>query len=444
MEEKKGNFIGLVPFLIFITIYLGTGIVLELQKVESAFYQMPATVALTVGIMVAFAIFKGKINEKFDDFLKGAGEADIMIMCIIFLLAGAFASVSKAMGGVESTVNLCLTYIPSSFITAGIFLIATFISTATGTSVGSIVAIGPIAVGLAEKSGVPMALVLGALVGGSMFGDNLSIISDTTIAATRTQGVEMKDKFRVNLAIALPAATLTFILLILFGKPDVAPETQKYVFNIVKIFPYLVVLGLALIGMNVFVVLTLGILLSGIVGLCYGSFGLIGYSQQIFNGFLGMFDVFVLSILTGGLAALVKKAGGIDWIISKIKRMMSGPKSTLIGIGVLVGIIDISVANNTVAIIIAGPIAKDIAEKNNVDPRKTAAILDIFSCITQGFIPYGGQILIALGFTQGAVSFLDLFPRLWYLWLLLATTLLSIYIPFADGYIKKHPWNATK
>ena len=444
MESKKSSFIGLVPFIIFILVYLGSGIYFQVKGVEMAFYQLPAPVAIFVGIIFAFLLFKGTMNHKFDSFLKGCGEENIIIMCIIYLLAGAFASVSKSMGGVDATVNFGLTYVPTQYITAGMFIIAAFIATATGTSVGSIVALGPIAVGLAEKSGLSMPIILAALMGGAMFGDNLSVISDTTIAATRTQGVEMRDKFRVNLTIALPAAIITIILLLVFGKPEVIPEAQTYSYSVIKIIPYILVLGLSLVGINVFVVLTLGILVSGVIGFAYGEFTLLKYAQGIYGGFTGMTEIFLLSLLTGGLAVMVREAGGIDWLIEKIQKIIVGKKSAILGIGLLVGLVDVAVANNTVAIIINGPIAKKISNQYKVDPRKTATILDIFSCIAQGAIPYGAQMLILLGFTQGAVSFLDVFPLLWYQGLLLVLSIVSFFIPFADYYINKHPWNWDK
>ncbi|MGL6025280.1 MAG: Na+/H+ antiporter NhaC family protein, partial [Cetobacterium sp.] len=382
--------------------------------VELAFYQLPAPVAIFPGIIAAFLLFKGTIKEKFSTFLEGCGHEDIITMCIIYLLAGAFAVVSKSMGGVESTVNLGLTYIPANYIAPGLFLIAGFISTATGTSVGSIVSLAPIAVGLADKSGVPMSLVLASLMGGAMFGDNLSIISDTTIAATRTQGVEMKDKFKVNIKLAAPAALLTLILLVIFGKPTSTPETAEHLFNIVKVLPYVFVLLLSLIGVNVFIVLTSGILLSGGIGLFYGNFTMLSYAKEIYNGFTGMTEIFLLSLLTGGLAAMVTKAGGVEWIMSTIEKKIKGVKSAQLGIGALVALTDMAVANNTVAIIINGPIAKKISEKYSVDPKKTASVLDIFSCIIQGMIPYGAQMLIMLSFAGGKVSPFEIIPLLWY------------------------------
>lgn len=423
----KGNFKGLIPFLVFIGFYLGSGVVLDSMGVELAFYQLPAPIAIFPGIVVAFFLFKGSIKEKFETFLEGCGHPDIVTMCIIYLLAGGFAIVSKSMGGVDSTVNLGLTYVPSHYIAPGLFVIAGFISIATGTSVGSIVSLAPIAVGLAEKSGVSMALVLAALMGGAMFGDNLSIISDTTIAATRTQGVDMKDKFRVNIKIAAPAAFITLIFLIVFGKPDVAPETGVYVFNIIKVLPYIFVLTLSLIGVNVFVVLTAGIALSGGIGLFYGDFTWLGYAKEIYSGFTGMTEIFLLSFLTGGLASMVTKAGGIEWIMGAIEKRIKGVKSAQIGMAILVTLTDMAVANNTVAIIINGPIAKKISERYKVDPKKSASVLDIFSCIAQGAIPYGAQMLIMLSFAGGKVSPFDVIPLLWYQMILGIFTIIYIF-----------------
>lgn len=440
MDNIKGSFKAIIPFIVFIGIYLGTGVGLHITGTDMAFYQLPSPVAAFAGILVALIIFKGKLKDKIHAFLKGCGQEDIITMCIIYLLAGAFATVAGAMGGVEATVNLGLTFIPPQFIAAGIFIIASFISTATGTSVGSIVSVGPIAIGLAEKSGVYLPLVLGAVIGGAMFGDNLSIISDTTIAATRTQGVEMRDKFRINLTIALPAAIITTILILIYGAPESVSTLEVDSYNIIKVLPYLLVLGLSLAGLNVFLVLTTGIITSGVVGLIYGDFSLLGYSQSIYEGFTGMNEIFVLSLLTGGLANLVIEAGGIHWILNNIKKLIRGPKSAQLGIGALVSISDIAVANNTVAIIINGSVAKEIAKEYKVDPRRTATILDIFSCVWQGVLPYGAQTLILLQFTKGAVDFTALFPYLWYQGLLFLAVTASVFIPFADFYIKKNPW----
>ncbi|MGO1470445.1 MAG: Na+/H+ antiporter NhaC family protein, partial [Tissierella sp.] len=361
--EVKSSGKALIPFLVFVIVYLAAGIILEARGVEMAFYEFPAPVAVIIGVIVAFFLLEGSIDEKFDTFIKGCGQENIIIMCIIYLLAGAFSAVSSAMGGVDSTVNLGLTLIPAQFVTAGIFVISGFIAVATGTSVGTIAAIAPIAIGLADKAGLNLVLVIAATVGGSMFGDNLSIISDTTIAATRTQNVQMRDKFRVNLMMALPAAIITIGLLLIFGKPVTAVTAGEYSFNIIKVLPYLFVLIAAIAGMNVFVVLTGGIIFSGIIGLVYGEFTLLQYSQEIYGGFEGMLDIFILSLLMGGLAQMVTKAGGIQWILDKIKGLIKGKKSAEAGIAGLVSLADAATANNTVAIIVAGPIAKEISKE---------------------------------------------------------------------------------
>ena len=441
MTQAKASFKGLIPFIVFIGLYLGTGVFLQMSGTDMAFYQLPSPVAAFVGIIVAFFIVDGNLKHKVHIFLRGCGQEDIMTMCMVYLLAGAFATVASAMGGVDATVNLGLTYIPPQFIAAGIFIIAAFISTATGTSVGAIVSVGPIAIGLAEKSGVYLPLVLGALIGGAMFGDNLSMISDTTIASTRTQGVEMKDKFRVNVAIVLPAAILTIILLLIYGQPTQTPQIEALSYNVIKVLPYLLVLGMSLCGLNVFLVLLSGIIASGIVGLAYGDFGFLAYSQNIYKGFTSMNEIFILSLFTGGLAGLVIQAGGIEWLLQKVEKLIKGPKSAELGIATLVSLTDIAVANNTVAIIINGSIAKQLSNKYKVDPRRTSTILDVFACIWQGIIPYGAQMLIMLKFTEGSVGFSMVFPFLWYQGVLAILAITSIFVPFANQYIKKNPWD---
>lgn len=425
-NNNNGSFIGLVPLIVFVLFYLGAGIILQLQKIPMAFYQLPSPIAAFIGIVFAFILFKGSIKEKFNTFLEGCGHQDIITMCIIYLLAGAFAGVAKTMGGVDSTVNLALSFIPVRFLAPSLFVIAAFISTATGTSVGAIVSIAPIAVGLADKSGVSLALILAAVMGGAMFGDNLSVISDTTIASTRTQGVEMKDKFRVNLNIALPAAILTVILFFLFGAPKIIVNLEVLDYSFLKIVPYLSVLILALSGINVFVVLTLGIVIAGIIGIFHGNFTFLTLSKEIYNGFTGMNEIFLLSLFSGGLANMTSKAGGIQWLIGHIQKLIIGKKSAKLGIGILVSLIDMAVANNTVAIIISGPIAKNISKKYDIDPKESAAILDIFSCIFQGIIPYGAQMLILLSFASEKVSPIELISLLWYQMLLLVFTLIFI------------------
>ena len=440
-EKIKPSGKALIPFAVFIFLYLGVGIILEFSGTEMAFYQLPAPVAIIVGVVVAFIIFKGSIEEKFSQFAKGCGNENILIMCFIYLFAGAFATVAKSMGGVDSTVNLGLSFIPAQYITAGLFIISAFISVATGTSMGTISTVAPIAIATAEKAGLNMTLIVAAIIGGAMFGDNLSVISDTTIAATRTQNCELKDKFKVNFYIALPAAVLTFVLLIVFGKPETIVPIQKLDYNLVKVIPYILVLGLAISGFNVFLTLGVGTVVAGIVGMAYGDLTPLTFAQNIYAGFTGMNEIFLLSMFTGGLAHMVTQHGGLQWILEKIQSVVKSEKSAQIGISAIAAATDMAVANNTVAIIITGPIAKELSRKYKVDPRKSASLLDIWTCIFQGFIPYGAQILLAGSLTAGAVSPLALFPFLWYQQLLAVFTLISMFIPYADGLIKKKPWN---
>lgn len=443
MEQAKVKPRGtaLIPFLVFIAVYLGTAIVLQVQGVEMAFYQMPAPIAILVGVIVAFIMFPGKLEEKFNDFVTGCGDRNIVTMCCIYLMAGGFAGVAEAMGGIESAANLGLYLVPPQYITAGIFLIAMFLSLATGTSVGTIGAIGPIAIALASKTGIGMAVLLGAVVGGSMFGDNLSMISDTTIAATRTQGVEMRDKFRVNLWIALPAALVTLVVLLVVGRPEVAAPVGELSFNIVKVLPYILVLVLALVGLNVFITLAVGMLSALAIGVATGGIGFMAGIQSVYGGFSGMFEIFLLAFFTGGLSHMVAINGGIEWALQKIQAMIKGRKSAEIGIAALVGLADVATANNTVAIVIAGPVAKCVSHRFGVDPRRSASLLDTWSCVIQGILPYGAQILVACSLTAGAVSPFDVMPNLWYPYILAVFALLSTFVPYADGYIRKHPWN---
>ena len=440
-SKVKPNGFALIPFLIFVVAYLGIGVTLVAKGDPMGFYGFKGPIAVIVGIIAAFFMNKGSINGKFDTFVKGCGDANIITMCIIYILAGAFSVVSKQMGGVDSTVNLGLTLIPPNFVAAGLFIICCFLSIATGTSVGTIAAVGPIAVGFAEKAGISMPLMIAAMVGGAMFGDNLSIISDTTIAATRTQNVDMRDKFRVNLMLALPAAVLTIILLLIFGRPVTTPQLQSLDFNIVKVLPYIFVLVAAVAGVNVFIVLLGGIVFSGVIGIGYGSFNALEWTYHMYDGFNGMFEIFLLSMLTGGLAYMVTEAGGMEWLLTKIKGLVKGRKSAEMSIGLLTLVTDAATANNTVAIIIDGPIAKEMCEEFKVDPRRSASLLDAFSCVMQGLIPYGAQLLIACSFTAGAVNPISLIPLLWYQLLLAAFLILSVFFPFANGYIKKNPWN---
>jgi Na+/H+ antiporter NhaC len=433
--------VALIPFLIFIVLYMGVGLTLQFSGVEMAFYQMPAPIAALVGIVAAFLLFKGSIEDKFEQFMAGCGHSNIMTMCCIYLLAGGFASLAKAMGGVQATANLGLSVIPPEFITAGLFIIASFLSLATGTSVGTITAIGPIAIEVASQAGLNMVLVLGSVVGGAMFGDNLSMISDTTIAATRTQEVEMRDKFRVNFMMALPAAVVTCILLLFIGRPETVVPIKELQFDIVKVIPYIWILAFSLLGVNVFVALASGIVVALVVGLFSGDLTLLGSAQSIYEGFTGMFEVFLLSMFIGGLSEMVNQNGGLLWVLQKIQSKVTSKRSAEIGISGLVSIADLATANNTVSIVVTGAIAKNIAERYHVDPRRSASLLDTWSCVFQGIIPYGAQTLIICGLAAGVVSPFQLLTTLWYPYFLGIFAIVSIFVPFADGYIKKNPWN---
>ena len=432
-SKDKGNAFALIPLFVFIFTFLGAGIILN------DFYAFPSPVAVVVGIITAFLLFKSSTEDKVETLIAGCGESKIMTMCLIYLLAGAFAVVSKAMGGVDAVVNLGINTIDVAYFPLGIFLIASFLSTATGTSVGAIVAIGPIAVALADKSGASLPLISGALLGGSMLGDNLSMISDTTIAATQSLGCDLKDKFKINLFIAFPAAVFTILVFFYLGLNSdiVTVAIAKNDFSWIAIVPYILVIILAVVGVNVFSTLLIGTLLAGIIGYFSGSFTLMEFTQKIYEGFTSMTDIFLLSMLTGGLAAMVDKAGGITYLLVQIKKRIKSKKSAQAGIGALVGFANLAIANNTVSIVITGPIAKEINDEYNLNPKKTAAILDIFSCIIQGILPYGAQVLLILSYANGKLDFFDLISNAWYHLFLLVFTLVAIYSSFWDKWTKR-------
>ena len=446
-NKKYYGWKGFFPLLTFLAIYLGGGLVFTaLGYGGDSFKQIPRVTALVAALLVCLAMGGKERSMEFrmDTFCKGMANEGTMIMLVVFLLAGAFSGVAKAMGGVEATANLGLSLVPAQFLFPGIFLISAFIATAMGTSMGTISAIGPIAVAVAEGADLNMAVAIAAVLGGAMFGDNLSMISDTTIAATRSQGCEMRDKFRVNFFIALPASVITIIVLLIVGRPDVMPEMGVLEYSIIKVVPYLLVLILALVGMNVFLVLTIGIFAAGIVGLATGSLDIFSFAQNVWTGFTSMNEVFFLTLFCGGMSEMVTHNGGITWLIEKLRGMMKGNKSAQVGISVLVSLADCATANNTVAIVLSGSMAKDISHEYKVDPRRTASLLDVFSCVLQGMIPYGAQLLTAASLTSAygiAMSPTDIIPNLWYCWILAVVGILSIFIPFADGICRKDPWN---
>jgi Na+/H+ antiporter NhaC len=386
---KKGNPWALIPFLVFLILFIGSGII------TGDFYAFPVIVAITIAGAVALAMNrKETFARKVDIFSQGAGNLNVMMMVVIFLLAGAFSATAKGMGAVDATVNFALSFVPQNLLIVGLFIIACFISLAMGTSVGTIAALAPIGVGISDQTELSVAFVTAAIIGGSMFGDNLSFISDTTITAVRSQGVQMKDKFKVNFWIVLPAAIVTSIILGVMTIGETA-QVDHVSFNWIKILPYISVIIFALAGMNVFLVLASGIVFSGVIGLVDGSYQVMTLFQTIGDGIAGMYEIAFLAILIAGMVAVIKHNGGIDYLLHLSTRKIKSQKGAEFSVAGLVGLTNLSTANNTISILIAGPLAKNIADKYGIDPRKTASILDIFSCTIQGLIPYGAQLLAA-------------------------------------------------
>ncbi len=402
-KVTKASAVALIPLLIFLALFIGVGTYLSFQGVEFAFYQLPAPIAALPAIIVAILLSKDSLNRSIEQFIRGVGHQDIIAMCMIYLLAGAFAAVAKASGGVDATVNLGLSAIPTSMILPGIFLISAFIATAMGTSMGTIAAVAPVALGIAESAGMSLPLTAGVVLSGAMFGDNLSIISDTTIAATRSQGCEMKDKFRENVRIALPAAFFALVLFAFNSSATQTPETSPIEW--LKVLPYITILVLAVAGLNVFVVLTIGIILAGTVSLTsIDSYALTDLGKDIYAGFGNMQEIFLLSMLIGGLSELMRRQGGLAFLTNFISRTIkafgsshsskANSRASELGIASLVAMVNTCTANNTVAIIVSGSVARELAEEHNVTPRRSASLLDIFSCVMQGILPYGAQVLL--------------------------------------------------
>jgi len=418
-KEKKGRAIALLPIGVFLIIFLGAGIVFK------DFYAMPAIVAFLIALFVAFLQNKElSFNKKIEVIAKGVGEENIITMSLIFLCAGGFSGAVTAAGGVDSTVNLGLSLIPAHFAVAGLFLIGCFISVSMGTSMGTIAALAPIAVGISEKTGFALSICIGAVVCGAMFGDNLSMISDTTIAAVKTQGCEMKDKFKANFFIVLPAAIVT-VLIFWFATRNMNFHMEENLsYSLWEVLPYMVVLLGALIGINVFVVLISGIVISLIVGVSMGHIALSEMFQVVGNGVTSMYDITVISIIVACIVSLVKEHGGIQFILNLIKSKINGRRGAEFGIALLALFVDACTANNTVAIVMTGPIAKEISEEFDVDPRRSASLLDMFTSVGQGIIPYGAQLLSAATLT--GLTPLQIIPNLYYPLLMGACGVLAI------------------
>lgn len=406
-KEKKGRAIALLPIGVFLIIFLGAGIVFQ------DFYAMPAIVAFLIALFVAFLQNKElSFNKKIEVIAKGVGEENIITMSLIFLCAGGFSGAVTAAGGVDSTVNLGLSLIPAHFAVAGLFLIGCFISVSMGTSMGTIAALAPIAVGISEKTGFALSICIGAVVCGAMFGDNLSMISDTTIAAVKTQGCEMKDKFKANFFIVLPAAIITVLIFWFVTRNMNFHLEENLSYSLWEVLPYMVVLLGALIGINVFVVLISGIVISLIVGVSMGHIALSEMFQVVGNGVTSMYDITVISIIVACIVSLVKEHGGIQFILDLIKSKINGRRGAEFGIALLALFVDACTANNTVAIVMTGPIAKEISEEFDVDPRRSASLLDMFTSVGQGIIPYGAQLLSAATLT--GLTPLQIIPNLYY------------------------------
>lgn len=395
----------LSPLFVFLVLYLATSIIAQ------DFYKVPITVAFLVSAVYALWLTKGSADTRMKIFAKGAGNQQMVLMLLIFILAGAFAASAKAMGAVDATVYLTLRYMPQSFILPGVFIASCFISLSIGTSCGTIAALTPVAVGIAQQAGIDVGMMVGLVVGGTYFGDNLSFISDTTIIATQTQGCKMNDKFKVNSRIVVPVAIIMLIVYYFLGQGvDINHAIPKVDFW--KVIPYLVVIITALYGMNVLLVLVVGLFLSGLIGIIEGSYDLFGLFSSMNDGMMGMAELIIVTILAGGMLEMIRHNGGIDFIINKITKNIGSKRAGEFSIAALVCLVNICTANNTVAIITTGPIANDIANKFNIDKRKSASILDTMSCFTQGLLPYGAQVLIAAGLAE--LNPIQIIPWLFY------------------------------
>lgn len=434
MSNKKGSFIALLPLIVFVTLFIGTGLL------AGDFNAMPITVAAIIASVTGFFLyFKEPFKDKLAAYLKGASQENIILIVVIFLLSGAFSGVANAMGAVDSTVNFGLTFLPGSLLLSGIFIICCFVSLSMGTSMGTVVAIVPIAIGIADQTDISLALALATVIGGSMFGDNLSFISDTTIVATRTQGIKMIDKFKVNFWIVLPGAILTVIILYLITFNITLSQTENYAYNIIEVLPYLAVLIIALLGVDVLIVLFSGAVFAGILGLFTGAFDIFTLFSAAGEGITSMQEIAIITILIGGMIGLVSHYGGITYLLDTIMSKIKTKKGAELGIASLVSVTDVSTANNTISIMMTGPLAKNIAEEYDVDPRKSASILDTFAAGFQGMIPYGGQMLAASGLAAG-ISPVEIIPYSIYPALLILSGIVAIMI----GYPKKYSKENTK
>lgn len=430
MNEKKGRAIALLPIGVFLVLYLGLGIIFEyVMKIPMGFYNVPIIVAFLAAILVACIQNRELVfDKKLEIMAQGVGDKNIITMLLIFLAAGSFVGV-VGRSSAESVAYFMLTLIPARFSVAVLFVVACFVSVAMGTSVGTITLLTPIAVAVSRASGFDMAFCVASVMGGAMFGDNLSFISDTTIAACNGQGCEMKDKFRENFWIAFPAAVITLILiLVLSFQTDIRGQVSQS-YNLVQIIPYVLVLIGGIIGLNVFIVLLTGIVSGAFIMLIWGHTAPFDLLTNMGSGVSGMFETCMVAILVAALCALIREYGGFDALLSWIHRIFRGKKGGQLGMGLLVGTMDIATANNTVAIVMANPIDGEMAQEYGISPKKTASLLDTFSCIFQGIIPYGAQMLVAIaavGELGDSISAFQIMPKLFYPMFLLLTSLVTI------------------
>ena len=399
-QEKDYGWKGFLPLLTFLAIYLGGGLIFTAMGYGGdSFKQIPRMAAL-VGALLVCMLLGGKersLEFRMDTFCKGMSNQGTMIMIMVFLLAGAFSGVAKAMGGVQATANLGLSLVPTQFLFAGLFLISAFMATAMGTSMGTISAVGPIAVAVAESANLNMAFAIGTVLGGAMFGDNLSMISDTTIAATRGCGCEMRDKFKMNGLIAAVAAVLAMIVYTIVG--SAAELTGDFTYDIIKVVPYIFILVFALTGCNVFVLLLAGIGVAGAIGFGTGSFDVPGFAQAMGSGMSGMYDICLIALLLRGVGGIAEELGAIDWLVKKMHASVKSRKGAEYMTAGMVSVFDAALANNTIAIMMAAPLVRKVVADHNVAPKRVASLLDIFSCVVQGIIPHGGQVLLCISLT---------------------------------------------
>lgn len=418
LRAMNKGLLALSPIAVFLAVYVVISII------AGDFYKVPISVAFLITAIYAIATCRGlPLRERITLFSQGAGDSNIMLMLWIFVLAGAFAASAKSMGAIDATVNLTLQLLPDNLLLAGLFIASCFISLSIGTSVGTVVALTPIAAGIAEATEATVPFVVGVVVGGAFFGDNLSFISDTTIMATRTQGCRMSDKFRVNSQIVVPAAALVLLAYIVLGTQIHAPQSIPEV-DALKVLPYVVVLVTAIVGVDVMVVLVVGILLSGIIGLAYGDYDVFGWFASMGDGILGMAELIIVTMIAGGLMSLIRHGGGIDFVIRHLTRHIHGRRGAELTIGGMVAFTNVCTANNTVAILTIGPIAREIALRYGIDPRKSASLLDTFSCLAQALLPYGAQLLMAA--SLAALSPVEIIPYLYYPFCMGVCALLSI------------------